>query len=523
MILQNQLMLSIRNVFVNSSGTLLSRILGLFKNIVINFYFGLVDTFWGAFQIINTFRIFVGEGSINNILIPNYKKVKEEKPEYLKYFVIKSFVFVSLVSLILVIILIFLSYYISKLVLPGFSEEEILESSLHIVIMSSVVMLISLQSFIAAIQIAKRNNFVGFAYSPVVANVITILVIVLFHSTGILVISWSVVAGTVGMLVFQLIFSIRDVSSARINLSLRELARIDEYTKKFMTGFFSVIGLSLITQLNGIVSRFFGSFFDGVVAASTNAYLIIQVPIGIFSVAVSVVGLNALSNYFSKKDMEGFQRTSSESIRIINFVIIPITIFSFIFSDEIIRLVYRDISGILLGSEGKYTEQALKLTQDLFKAYSLSIYFLSLSLLLVRISFSKGDTRTPVLSSIVGLIVNILANVSIFLVFRSPLGIPLSFLISSAVTTIYLTVVEYKNIGNKGVILYEATRVLVLSLILSLPIKYVLNIFTASSYILSFIATSLSVLVFTSLFLTASYIIRIEIFTSTLKKLTRQK
>lgn len=514
-------MLSIRNVFVNSIGTLFSRILGLFKNIIINFYFGLVDTFWGAFQIINTFRIFVGEGAINNVLIPNYKKVKEEKPEYLKFFVLKSFLFVSLISVILILILVSSSYYISKIALPGFSEDKIIESSWHINIMSSVVILISLQSFIATIQIAKRDNFIGFAYSPVVANIITILTIVLFHNTGVFVISWSVVAGAVGMLIFQTIFSLRDIGSVKIHLSLREIVRIDEYTKKFVLGFFSVIGLSLITQLNGIVSRFFGSFFEGVVAASTNAYIIIQVPIGIFSVAVSVVGLNALASYFSKKDTEGFLKLSSESIRLINFVIIPITIFSFIFSDEIIRLAYRDIPGIILGSEGKYNEQALKLTQDMFKSYSLSIYFLSISLLLVRISFSRGDTRTPVLSSIVGLIVNILANVFIFLIFRSPLGIPLSFLISSAVLAIYLTVVEYKNIGYKKVVLYEAIKLLIPSLVISLTIKYILNTFDVDSYILSFAITSVSIIVFVLLFLLTSYVIRIETFTNILKKVVR--
>ncbi|MEN2998058.1 MAG: lipid II flippase MurJ, partial [Brevinematia bacterium] len=193
-------MLSLRGVFVNASGTFFSRILGLFKNIFVNFYFGLADTFWGAFQIINTFRIFVGEGAINNILIPLYKKIKEESPSSVKPFLVKSFVFVFALSSTLSLGLYLTAYPLAKAILPGFRESKVLESANSIMIMSLSVVLISTQSFLASIRIAKYGSFFSFAYAPVVANVLTIATILLLNHLGIYILSWAVVVGTLGML-----------------------------------------------------------------------------------------------------------------------------------------------------------------------------------------------------------------------------------------------------------------------------------------------------------------------------------
>ncbi|MCX8028388.1 MAG: hypothetical protein N2712_00115 [Brevinematales bacterium] len=504
-------MLYFINVIVNSSGTLLSRGLGLFKNILVNFYFGLADTFWGAFQIINTFRVFVGEGAINNVFIPNYKKLKESNQDYLKYFVLKSFLFVFLLSCLFVILLIVLSYPISKLILPGFSEDKILETSFHIMIMSSVVLMISVQSFLSAFQIAKFNNFFGFAYSPVIANIFTIVVIVLLNAVGIYSLSWAVLVGAFGMVLFQILLLIRRVEVYRLSLDIREIFRIDDYTKSFVMGFLSIIGISMITQMNSLVSRFFSSFYEGVVAASTNAYILMQVPIGIFSVAISVVGLNSLSDYFSKNKIEDFRKFASQSIRVLNLIIIPITIFMFVLSKDVVRVVYRDISGIILGGVGKYLDSALDLTHELFSVYSLSIYFLSISLLLVRISFSRGNTKIPILSSIINFAVNLVVNMFVFFVFKSYVGIPLAFLLANVISSLYLFIVEYDSISHKSIIFSEMFRLSLISLVLSFSIKFFYSFVDFSNYIISLILISSGGLIFLIVFALLGYILNIKI------------
>lgn len=483
-------MLSLKGIVVNSSGTLLSRVLGLFKNIIINFYYGLADTFWGAFQIINTFRVFVGEGAINNVLIPNYKKVKEDNEQLLSYFIIRCFLFVFFLSFVFSLALFIFSYPISNLILPGFSKTKIAETSEAIKIMSFAVLLISLQSFLAAIQIAKYNRFISFAYAPVIANVITIGAIILLNPIGIFAVSWAVILGSLGMLLFQLIFFIPDVKISKIKLNIKKLLEIDEYTKKFVVGFFSITLLALITQFNGIVSRFFGSFFEGVVAATSNAFILIQAPIGMFSVAVSVVGLNALSEHLSKNDIDKFKDTASQGIKLLNLFIIPLTVIMVVFSYDIVRAVYRDIPGIILGSEGKYSSYALRITQELFSIYAIATYFISLNLLLTRISFARRDTKTPLINSIINLLVNIITNITIFLTLKTYLGIPLAFFLGNLISFLYIFIVEYHNISGKKAILIESLKIAVASAVSSIFIYTIFNIFSSIPNLSNTYATS---------------------------------
>lgn len=517
-------MFSVRNVFINTLGTFLSRFLGLFKNIIVNFYFGLADTFWGAFQIVNTFRVFVGEGTINNSFIPVYKKVSENNRDELKYFSLKASLIVFVISLILAILLITLSYEITKIILPGFSKEKLVEASISLKIMSFAVVLISLQSFLAALQISKYNSFISFAFAPVVSNIITILTIILFSNVGFYILSWSVITGSVGMLLFQILFFLKEIRSPS-NLEIKKILEFDSYTKSFLLSFLSIIGISLIVQLNSIISRFFGSFFEGVVAASTNAYILVQTPLGMFSVAVSVVGLNTLSHHFSQNNIEKVKETSSQSIKLLNFLVIPITITMIILSEEITKLIYRDIPGILLGSSGKYSKEALGLTTELFFIYSISTYFLGINSLITRISYARGNIIAPIINSTINLVTNISSNILIFFTLKTYLGIPISFLLASFISTIHILLSEIKYIGDKKNVIKEAVKILFISLISASFSKLLSDLIKLpDTYPISFLWNSNLILIAIIIFLVLSYLSRIstlQIFITRILKKTQ--
>ncbi|MGC8963782.1 MAG: lipid II flippase MurJ [Brevinematia bacterium] len=514
-------MFSIKHIFINALGTFLSRFLGLFKNIIVNFYFGLADTFWGAFQIVNTFRVFVGEGTINNSFIPIYKKVNEENKSELKYFSLKAFLVVFIISTILVALLNIFSYEITKIVLPGFSKEKLIEASNSLNIMSFAVILISLQSFLAALQISKYDSFISFAFAPVVYNVITILTIALLNKLGYYILSWSVITGSIGMLLFQLIFLLREIKGLT-KIEIKKVFKFDTHTKSFIVSFISIIGISLIVQLNSIVSRFFGSFFEGVVAALTNAYILIQTPLGIFSVAISVVGLNTFSEHFSQNNIEKAKEASNQSIKLLNLLVIPVAVTMIVLSEELTKIIYRDISGIFLGSEGKYSKEALKLTTELFFIYSISTYFLGITSLITRISYARGDVKTPVINSLLNLLTNVIANTVIFFTLKNYLGIPISFLIANLVSTVHILMSEIKYIGNKKEIIEEFFKIISTSLISASIIKLLGKaVKLPDTYIISFIwnSTLISLSILTPLFLSSLLNIKtIQLFKKAIKK-----
>ena len=65
--------------------TLVSRILGYLRDILIAFFVGtsfLADAFFVAFRLPNTFRRLFAEGSFNSAFVPQYSKLDVKKKSY---------------------------------------------------------------------------------------------------------------------------------------------------------------------------------------------------------------------------------------------------------------------------------------------------------------------------------------------------------------------------------------------------------------------------------------------------------
>ncbi len=506
-------MISIRSVLVNTTGTFISRVLGLFKNIVVNFYFGLVDVFWASFQIINVLRNLVGEGAINNVFIPIYNKVKIEKPEFLKTFVLKNMFIIFLVSNFLSILLIIFSYQLSVVFFPGFADEWISISSISISIMAFSVTFISLQSFLAIVKIGEGEYF-SFAYSPVIFNIVFIAILALFQEKGYYILPWAVLVGSFSMLVFQILWSVRSVKDfLAVKVSIRELFKMDSYTRQLMISYFSVFGIYLISQINSLVSRFFGSFYEGFITAMTNAFLVIQVPIGMFGVAISLVGLGHLSKYFSENDLIGFRATSKQALEFFNFIILPISIFFMVFSFELTRFVFRDIPGILMGSPGKYDLEALNLTHEAFWVYSFCIYFQGFLLILTRVSYARGNVKIPIVNSLTVLIGNVVFNVIFFVFFRWYQGIVWAYFISLTFASLHIFLIEKNYIADKLKVFVEFLKISGISFLVAVSIKIIFSLFNfGDGYWESFLATTVKGVLFLVIFIFLSAVAKVDVF-----------
>jgi len=119
------------------------------------------------------------------------------------------------------------------------------------------------------------------------------------------------------------------------------------------------IGLSL-NQLNPILSRMFASFLEeGAISALNYANRIIQLPLGLFVIAVSQAVLPQLSR-IPKSDVKGFGESLSDALRFVLFIVLPVTIISIIYSDEIVHLLF--VRGAFGESAWIATSIALKMS-----------------------------------------------------------------------------------------------------------------------------------------------------------------
>ena len=118
------------------------------------------------------------------------------------------------------------------------------------------------------------------------------------------------------------------------------------------------IGLSL-NQLNPILSCMFASFIEeGSISALHYSNRMIQLPLGLFVIAVSQAVLPQLSR-IPKSDTKGFGETLSDALQFVLFIVLPVTIVSFTYSDEIIHMLF--VRGAFGESAWTATSTALKM------------------------------------------------------------------------------------------------------------------------------------------------------------------
>lgn len=113
-----------RNVSKISSGTFLSRISGLFRDIILTHFLGVTwvaDSFGIAFLIPNMLRGLFGEGALAAAFIPVYTEIKEKRSKQAAISFALNLLSILIVILIILVILgILLAPLIINLIAPGF-------------------------------------------------------------------------------------------------------------------------------------------------------------------------------------------------------------------------------------------------------------------------------------------------------------------------------------------------------------------------------------------------------------------
>ncbi len=373
---------TLKKVFGFSTGTFLSRITGLGREMVFAYLFGAgmeMDAFRVAFNIPNLFRDFFAEGGLNAAFVPVFTEYMEkDKKEGWKYFN-SFFLFLFLFLSFFVALCIIFSPVLVNLVAGGFhtipGKFELTVSLTRLCF--PFLLLISLAAmFMGALTCFGRFFITGFA--PVFLNLSIIGISLLFSQRlGIKAVALGVLAGGFLQAAFQYPFLF--FHGYRPSLSLHPgVIR----TLKLMGPVF--IGFAA-TRINVAVNTFIASFLiPGAVSYLAYAYRLMQLPYGMFGVAVSTVALPELSRKVSRgeDEHEAFLR----AVRISLLLTLPVALLLYKVSLPLVRLLYE--RGNFMAVDSLETSRTLVL-------YLIAIPFLSLSKVLQSMYYAKKDVKTP--------------------------------------------------------------------------------------------------------------------------------
>jgi len=421
--------------------TMLSRIFGFIRDMVVAAFFGAgvaTDAFFVAFRIPNLLRRLLGEGSLTVAFIPVFTEylTRRSREEALE---LANTVF-TVLSIILVIVSlagVVLSPLIVWVMAPGFAAlPRQFELAVFLTrMMFPYIFFISLVALCMGILNSLRH-FAAPALSPVILNlcmIVAALSLRRFFDEPITALAIGVMAGGVLQLAMQWPFLIKMGVRLKPNVhfrhpGLRQMGRLLIPT---------LIG-SAVYQLNILVGTILASLLPkGSVSYLYYADRVVELPLGVFAIAIGTATLPSLSEQASRGSFEELKRTLSFSLRLILFITIPATVALIMLRVPILSVLFQ---------RGAFTASSSILTAQALFYYALGLWAFSVIRVIDAAFFALQDRKSPLKAAFVALLVNVVLSVLLMFPLKHG-GLALATSLASAVNVFMLSVILWKKIG----------------------------------------------------------------------------
>jgi len=392
-----------------SIATMISRVLGVAREMVMARYFGagfFTDAFNIAYRIPNLLRDLFAEGALSSAFVPTFIRYLTQRSQDEAWLLANRVINALVVILGVLTLVIFLgAKWFVYLLAAGYADiPGKFELTMQMTrIMSPFLFWVALAAVVMGILNACGSFFIP-AIAPAAFNVCCILAGVflspLMPYVGLEPIVSMAIGATLGgasQLFVQVPAAYRAGYRYRFALDLADPG-LRQVGKLMLP---AVIGLSA-TQINITVDNQLASLYgNGPVSWLNYAFRLMQLPIGVFGVAIATATLTTVSHHAAANALDKLRDTVASSLRLAACLTFPATVGLIVFREEITRLLYE--RGSFLPADTIQTSRVL-----LF--YALALYAYSAVKILVPTFYALNDTRTPVRTSVITVGVKVAIN-----------------------------------------------------------------------------------------------------------------
>ncbi|TSK05793.1 MAG: murein biosynthesis integral membrane protein MurJ [Geobacter sp.] len=429
---------------VLGAATMLSRIMGMIRDMVVSRLFGAglyTDAFFAAFQIPNMLRRFFAEGALTSAFVPTFSEWHTTKgEEETRALANVCFTALTIVMAAVTVLGIIFSPQLVHLMFPGFSgnPEKLSVTILLNRLMFPYIFFVSLVALCMGILNTLRHFFTP-AISTVFLNISMILSALLLHDrfqVPIAALAVGVLIGGVLQLALQLPVLYRMGFHIRPNFNLNHpaLKRITLLMGP------SVFGVG-VYYLNITVGSILASLLpEGSVSYLYYAQRLFEFPQGIFTVSVAQAVLPSMSRQAAVGDMDALKESLNYGVRLTLFITIPAMVGLMFCATPIFSLLF-------MGGAFDYAK-AQKCGVALLY-YSIGLTFVALVRVLVPAFYALKDTKTPVTTAFIAFLLNFLFS----LLLMGPMlhgGLALASSLSALGNMLLLLWFLRKKIGRFG-------------------------------------------------------------------------
>lgn len=410
--------------------TLMSRILGFVRDILMGIYLGTVgpvEAFIVAFRFPNMFRRLVAEGAFAAAFVPMFSKRLEKDGQHRALiFADQVFSFLLLVLVIFTILAEIFMEEIMVVVAPGFETErpELFDQAVLLTRLTLPYLLCMAIVAMMSGMLQSTYRFAAAAAAPVLLNIILILGLLFARNwfTGTAeMLAWGVALAGIGQYVLL------GWACHRAGLSLKlRLPRFTPAVKALMKLMVPGLISGGMTQINILVGTIIGSFLTGVVSYIHFADRVYQFPLGMIGIAIGTALLPELSRTL-QRDPDHAMGVQNRAVELSMLLTVPAAAALIAIALPVVTVMFQ---------YGAFTPAAAEATGWALAAFSTGLPAFVLIKVLSPGFFARHDTKSPMIYAVVSMIVNMgLSPLLVWPLGVGYLGIPIATSIAAWVNT----------------------------------------------------------------------------------------
>ncbi|MEP6945175.1 MAG: murein biosynthesis integral membrane protein MurJ [Acidobacteriota bacterium] len=410
-----------RSAGIVSVAVMFSRVLGLVREMIFARYFGagfVYDAYVVAFRIPNVLRDLFAEGALSVAFVKvftDYQINKGEKEAWRLANMILNLLAVTMSTICLVGII--FSRQFVDIIAAGFSPEKAALAATLTQIMFPYILLVAMSALAMGVLNTKGIFGVPASASTVfnVSSIVFGLSLAFWLSGGSwskstdpnavpdISTQWAIIGMSIGTLIGGASqFLMQIPSLIKVGFTFKPILTFaDEGVRKVMALMGpAIIGTSAV-QINVMINTYFVSGINGAQGWLSYSFRLMQLPIGIFGVAVGTAAIPMMSRLATEGKIKDLRDTISSSMTLVFLMTLPSACGLIILGEPIIRLIYQ---------HGKFDATSTQMSAAALAGYSVGLTGYAAIKILSPAFYALNDAKTPMIIAIASIAVNFIGS-----------------------------------------------------------------------------------------------------------------
>lgn len=448
------------NTLIVMSGALVSRILGLLREVIFSARFGTspaLGAFRASFSILDLLYLVIIGGALGSSLIPVFSRLIEEDDKARAWKLANTVLATAFVVFVLIaaLVAIFARPLLGASVALGYSNAPAQFD--QAVRLMRLMLVQPLLLGLAGLMMAFLQTFERFTLPAIGYNVYNLAIIVAawFFAPryNIDALAGGVVVGALLFLLVQLpgVWQIGFRFRPSFDWRMPEVQRVGRLLAPRLLGQ-SALQINIIVMLSliGLIGADAASRASAQ-AANGYATLLLMLPHGILAISIGTVMFPRLTRLFAAQRLDDVRQIAWQTLRLVIWLTVPVAMLLMLLHVPVVRLLFE---------RGKFDSSSLALTSRALLFYAPAAIGLAGAEIVIRTFYAMEDTRTPVLAGVATIVLNAVAAWAAITYVYADIGvIALSYSLTNLLEFTVLTVLLQRRMRqSQATIVLGAAR-----------------------------------------------------------------